>query len=203
MVLRIRVGPIGPFFGTLSMLLQMLGQVRLLRVALAAELANVRLEVLALLVLWYVVEKRGFVGEALVAGVAFVGLVRLVAPRVRLQVRQLAEGLRAARVSTFVGLVAGVGANVLLQVRQLGELALAYLTAVGLDAQVDAGVLAKVAGIGKGLCTLRTFVGLRLAHMQLVVHLKVALVGEYLQKRRRKNIRLVDVNDKQFWQIHI
>lgn len=54
--------------------------------------------------------------------VAFVGLVALVAARVRLQVGQLAEGLLAADRLALVRLLAGVRAQVLLQVRQLCEL---------------------------------------------------------------------------------
>ena len=66
-----------------------------LRVALPAILADVRLEVLGLLVLRNVLEERGLVDEAFVARVALVRLVSLVAARVGLQVRQLGEGLRA------------------------------------------------------------------------------------------------------------
>jgi hypothetical protein len=43
-----------------------------------------------------VVQQGGFVVEALVAGVALVGLVSLVTPGVGLQVGQLGEGLAAA-----------------------------------------------------------------------------------------------------------
>ena len=50
---------------------------------------------LGLLVFGYVVEQGLLVGEALVAGVTLVGLVRLVTPGVGLQVGQLGEGLRA------------------------------------------------------------------------------------------------------------
>ena len=49
------------------------------------------------------------------------------APRVALQVGQLAEGLGAAGVPALVGLVARVRPDVLLQVGQLRELALADL----------------------------------------------------------------------------
>ena len=108
----------------------MLGQVGLLCVGLPAVLADVRLEVLRLLVLGDVLEQRGLVGEALVAGVALVRLVGLVAPAVGLEVAQLAEGLGAAWVAALVGLVPGVGADVLLQVAQLGELALTDLAPV-------------------------------------------------------------------------
>ena len=54
-----------------------------------------RLQVLGLLVLGDMLEQRYLVVEALVAGVALVGLVSLVAARVGLQVGQLGEGLRA------------------------------------------------------------------------------------------------------------
>ena len=50
---------------------------------------------LGLLVFGYVVEQGLLVGEALVAGVTLVGLVRLVTPGVGLQVGQLGERLRA------------------------------------------------------------------------------------------------------------
>ena len=60
-------------------LLHVLGQVGLLRVGLATELADVGLQVLGLLVLGYVVKQRVLVDEALVAGVALVRLVGLVA----------------------------------------------------------------------------------------------------------------------------
>lgn len=62
------------------MLLHVLGQVGFLGVTFAAVLADVRLKVLRLLVLRYVLEQAGLVGEALVAGVTLVRLVGLVAP---------------------------------------------------------------------------------------------------------------------------
>ena len=49
-----------------------------------------------LLVFGYVVEQGLLVGETLIAGVALVGLVSLMTPRVGLQVGQLGEGLGAA-----------------------------------------------------------------------------------------------------------
>ena len=49
-----------------------------------------------LLVLGNMLQEGGLVGEALVAGLALVGLVRLVTPGVGLQVGQLGEGLGAA-----------------------------------------------------------------------------------------------------------
>lgn len=88
---------------------------------------------LGLLVFRNVFEKVLLVREALVAGVAFEGLVGLVAAAVALEVRELGEGLRAADLSAAVGLITCVGADVLLQVRQLGELALADLATVRLD----------------------------------------------------------------------
>ena len=78
------------------MLLHVLGQVGLLGVALPAVGADVCLQMLGLLVFGDVVKEGGLVMEALVAGVALVGLIRLVAPGVGLQVRQLGERLRAA-----------------------------------------------------------------------------------------------------------
>lgn len=70
--------------GPLRVLLHVLRQVGLLRVTLAAVLADVRLKVLRLLVFRYVLEQARLVGEALVAGVTLVGLVGLVAPGVAL-----------------------------------------------------------------------------------------------------------------------
>ena len=77
------------------MLLHVLRQVGLLSVTLATVGADVRLQVLRLLVLGDVLEQGDLVVEALVAGVALVRLVSLVAPRVGLQVGQLGERLRA------------------------------------------------------------------------------------------------------------
>ena len=51
---------------------------------------------LGLLVLGDVLQEGGLVSEALVAGLTLVRLVRLVTPRVALQVGQLREGLGAA-----------------------------------------------------------------------------------------------------------
>jgi hypothetical protein len=65
-------------------------------VALPAVGADVGLDVLGLLVLGDVLEQGLLVSEALVAGVALVGLVSLVTPGVGLQVGQLGEGLGAA-----------------------------------------------------------------------------------------------------------
>lgn len=112
-------------FRPVAVLLHVLGQVGLLRVALSAELADVSLQVLRLLVLGNVIEESVLVDEALVAGVALVGFVGLVASGVGLQVGELREGLGAAVVATLVRLVARVCADVLLQVRQLRELSLA------------------------------------------------------------------------------
>ena len=64
--------------------LHVLGQIGLLGVTLAAVLADVRLEVLGLLVLRYVLEQAGLVGEALVARVTLVRLVGLMAAGVAL-----------------------------------------------------------------------------------------------------------------------
>lgn len=64
------------------MFLHVLRQIGLLRVGLAAVLTDVRLQVLGLAVLGNVFEQRGLIREALVAGVAFEWLVRLVAPGV-------------------------------------------------------------------------------------------------------------------------
>lgn len=71
-----------PLVRPLRMFLHVLTQVGLLRVALAAVLTDVRLEVFALLVFGDVFKEGWFVAETLVAGVALVRLVGLVAPRV-------------------------------------------------------------------------------------------------------------------------
>ena len=66
-----------------------------LGVALAAVSTNMGLDMLGLLVFGDVLQQRGLVSKTLVAGLALVGLVRLVTPGVGLQVGQLGEGLRA------------------------------------------------------------------------------------------------------------
>lgn len=157
------------------MLIHVLAKVRLLRVALAAVLADVGLQVLRFLVLWDVFQQILLVREALVAGVAFEGLVGLVAPAVALEVGELGEGLGAADLGAPIGLVAGVGADVLLEMRQLGELALADLAAVGLDAQVNAGVLGEVRGVGERFRALGAAVRLSFSEMDLRVQLQVCL----------------------------
>ena len=144
---------------------------------------------LRLLVLGNVFEEGRFVLEALVARVALVGLVRLVAPRMRLEVAELREGLCAVRMSALVRLVARVRADVLLQVTQLGELALANLAAVRLDAQVDARVLRQVRAVGERLGALRAFVRLGLAHVDLRVELQVCLGAKDLHKTRGERER--------------
>ena len=169
-----------PLVGPLRVFLHMLGQVRLLRVRLAAVLTDVRFEVLGLLVLGDMLQQRRLVHEALVARVAFVRLVRLVAARVRLQVGQLREGLVAARVPALVRLVARVRTDVLLQVRQLRELALADLATVRLDAEMDPRVLRQVARVGERLGALRALVRLGLPQVHLGVHLQVRLRPEDL-----------------------
>ena len=78
------------------MLLHVLGQVGFLGVALPAVGADVCLHVFGLLVFRDVFKQRRLFVEALVTGVALVGFIRLVAPGVGLQVRQLGERLRAA-----------------------------------------------------------------------------------------------------------
>lgn len=88
-----------------------------------------------------VFEEVLLVGEALVAGVAFEGLIRLVAAAVALEVGELREGFGTSDLGAAIGLVSGMCSDVLLEVRQLGELPLADLAAVRLDAQVDARVL--------------------------------------------------------------
>ena len=66
-----------------------------LRVALPTVGTNVCLNMLRLLMLGYVVEQGLLVSKTFIAGVTLVGLVRLMTPRVRLQVGQLGEGLGA------------------------------------------------------------------------------------------------------------
>lgn len=78
----------------------MLAEVRFLGVTLATILADVSLEMLALLVLGDVLKQRRFVAEAFVARITLVGFVRLMTPGVRLEVAELAEGFLAAWVST-------------------------------------------------------------------------------------------------------
>lgn len=159
----------------------MLAQIRLLGVALATVLADVRLQMLRLFVLGYVLKQAGLVGEALVAGVAFVRFVGLVTPRVRLEIGQLREGFLAAGVTTLVRFVAGVGANVLLQVRQLGEFALADFATVRLDAQMDPRVLREVARVGERLRALTALVRLRFSQMHLRVQLQIGLRTKHLK----------------------
>lgn len=103
-----------PFICALGVLLHVLGEIRLLGVALAAILTDVRLEVFRFLVLGYVLEEARLVGETFIAGITLVGLVGLMTAAVRLEITQLTECLGAAWMSTFVGLVASVSANVLL-----------------------------------------------------------------------------------------
>ena len=66
-----------------------------LGVGLAAVGADVSLHVFGIAMLGDVLQQRWLVCEALVAGVALVRLVTLMASRMRLQVRQLRECLRA------------------------------------------------------------------------------------------------------------
>ena len=78
-----------------SVLLHVLRKIRLLSVTLSTVGADVCLYMFRLLVLRDVLKERLFVGEALVAGVALVRLVTLMASRMRLQVGELRERLRA------------------------------------------------------------------------------------------------------------
>lgn len=149
------------------MLIHVLAKVRLLRVTFAAVLANMGLQMLGLLVLRDVFQQILFVGEALVAGVAFEGFVGLVAPAVALEVRELGEGLGAAYLGAPIGFISCVGPDMLLEVGQLGELALTDLAAVWLDAKVDARVLGQVRGVGERLRALGAAVGLRLSQVDL------------------------------------
>ena len=159
----------------------MLRQVRFLRVRFAAQLADVRLQMLRVLVLGDVLEQGRLVGEALVARVALERFVRLMAPRVGLQVGQLGERFRAARMAALVRLVAGVRPDVLLQMGELGELALADLAPVRLDAEMYPRVLRQVARVGERFRALGAFVRFGFAHLQrAAVQLQVRLRGEDL-----------------------
>ena len=66
-----------------------------LSVTFSTVRTDISLDVFGLLVLGDVLQQGGLVSKALVAGLALVRLVSLVAPRVRLQVGQLREGLGA------------------------------------------------------------------------------------------------------------
>jgi len=175
-----------PLVHPLGVLLHVLGQVRLLRVRLAAVLAYVRLEVFRLLVFGYVLEQRLLVLEALVARVALERLVRLVAPGVRLQVAELRERLGAARVPALVRLVTGVRAYVLLQVAELREPPLADVAPVRFDAQMDARVLAQVRAVGERLVALVAFVRFHVFDVQLRVQLQFRFGREYLLNKNYK-----------------
>lgn len=61
------------------MFLHVLAEIRLLRITLAAVLADVRFQVFRLLVLGYVLQEGGLVRKTFVTTVALVWLVRLVA----------------------------------------------------------------------------------------------------------------------------
>ena len=66
-----------------------------LSVTFSTVRTDISLDVFGLLVLGNMLQQGSLVSEALVAGLALVRLVSLVAPRVRLQVGQLGEGLGA------------------------------------------------------------------------------------------------------------
>ena len=66
-------------FRLLGMLLQMLLQIGLLGVGFTAQIADVRLQMLGVLVLGYVLQQSHFIRKALVAGVALEGFVGLMA----------------------------------------------------------------------------------------------------------------------------
>ena len=83
----VHISPVSPsFFLSLSLSLVSPCLLVYLCVALSAVLADVRLEMLALLVLGDVLQERRLIHEALVAAVALVRLVGLVAPGVALEV---------------------------------------------------------------------------------------------------------------------
>ena len=97
-------------------------------------MTNMSLQMLRLLVLRDVIQKTGFIGEAFVTTVTFVGLICLMTPGVGLKVRELRKRFITTGMSAFVRLIARMRPNMLLQVRQLRELSLAYLAPVGLNA---------------------------------------------------------------------
>lgn len=180
-----------PLVHPLGVLLHVLGQVRLLRVRLAAVLAYVRLQVFGLLVFGYVLEQRLFVLEALVARVTLERFVRLVAPGVGLQVAQLRKRLSAARVPALVRFVTRVRADVLLQVTELRKPSLTDIATVRLDAQVDTGVLAQVRAVGERLVALVAFVRFHVFHVQLRVQLQFRFGREYLEEEKTNTVPLI------------
>lgn len=126
-----------------------------------------------------------FVREAFVTGVAFKGLIGLVAATMALEVGELREGLGATNLCAPIGLVTCVGSDMLLQMGELGELALADLAAVGFDPKVDARVLCKVRGVGERLRALRAAVRLRLAQVDLRVELQICFRAKHLELREK------------------
>ena len=122
----------------------MLGQVCLLSVRLSAELTDVSLEVLGLLVFGNVFKKGCFVGETFVTTVTFEGLVSLMTSRVGLEVRQLRECFVTSLMPTLVGFVSSVSSNMLLEMRKLSKLPHADLAFIRLDAQVDPSMLRQI-----------------------------------------------------------
>ena len=80
-------------------------EISLLRVRLATDLTDLRLDVLGFAVFRDVLAETSLVGVALVAGVAAVRLVGHVTAGVRLQIGELGERLPAARVVALVRLL--------------------------------------------------------------------------------------------------
>lgn len=99
------------------MFVHVLTKVRLLRIALATILAYMSLQVFGFFVFGDVFEQVLLVGEALIAGVAFEGLVGLMAAAVALEVGELGEGFGASDLGATIGLVSSVRSDVLLEVR--------------------------------------------------------------------------------------
>lgn len=170
-----------PLVRSLGVLLHVLGKVGFLGVGLATVLADMGLQMLRFFVLGNMLQQRWLIGETLVARVALEGFVRLVAPGVRLEIRQLGKCFQTTDMSTFVRLVTGVSTDVLLQVGQLGEFPLANLAPVRLDAQVYPSVLRQIAGVCERLIALGTFVGFCLSHVNLRVRLEICFRCENLK----------------------
>ena len=121
--------------------------------------------------------------EALVLGVALVGLASLLAvgvglevgqlgEGVGLEVGQLGEGVGAVWMATLVGLVPGVSPDVLLQVGPLVELPLTELAAVRLGAEVNPHVFRQVGAVREGFAAQAALVGLGFSHVDLGVRLR-------------------------------
>lgn len=169
-----------PLICSLGVLLHVLGEIGFLGVGFATVLTDVSLQMLGFLVLGNMLQQRGFIGETFVARVALEGFVRLVASRVRLEIRQLGKCLQTTDMSTFVRFVTGVSTDVLLQVGQLSEFSLANLAPVRFDAQVYPSMLREITRVCECLIALGTFVGFCFTHVNLRVQLEIRFRCENL-----------------------